>query len=146
MSRGLDLNIEHFPILYLKIGSKYDEADLRAFEAEMKPIFERRQKYVMIVETSSTSYLPDARMRKAVVEWWKEMAEVQKRWNLGTAIMVSSAPIRGALTALSWLFTSPTPQTFVSNLEEALAWSEKLLREAEITPPDLSALRRRTAG
>lgn len=142
MTRAMDLDTGHYPILFLTIGSKYEVEDLRAFQAEMQPIFARRQKYVLIVKTSPNSYLPDAKMRKAVVEWWKSMADDQARWNLGTAVIVASAPIRGALTALSWLFTSPTPQVFVSNADEAVTWAEKMLRQAGIEPPaSASALR-----
>ncbi|NLY93582.1 MAG: hypothetical protein GXY23_06090 [Myxococcales bacterium] len=142
MARAMDLDTGHYPILFLTIGSKYEVEDLRAFQAEMQPIFARRQKYVLIVKTSPNSYLPDAKMRKAVVEWWKSMADDQARWNLGTAVIVASAPIRGALTALSWLFTSPTPQVFVSNADEAVTWAEKMLRQAGIEPPaSASALR-----
>ena len=141
MARGLDLHTQHFPVLYLEIGTKYDESDLRTFRDEMDPIFARRERYVMIVKTSPRSYLPDAKMRKALVDWWKSMADLQKRWNIGTAIIVTSAPIRGSLTALSWLFTSPTPQVFVPNSAEAIEWAEKKLREAGITPPPTSSLR-----
>lgn len=142
MPRALELNTDHFPVLFMRIGTKYDEQDLRAFAEEMQPIFARREKYVMIVRTAPNSYLPDAKMRKALVEWWKSMADLQTRWNVGTAIIVASAPIRGALTALSWLFTSPTPQVFVSSMDEAIEWSEKKLREAGIAPPsNLRALR-----
>lgn len=142
MTRAMDLDTGYYPILFLTIGSKYEVEDLRAFQAEMQPIFARRQKYVLIVKTSPNSYLPDAKMRKAVVEWWKSMADDQARWNLGTAVIVASAPIRGALTALSWLFTSPTPQVFVSNADEAVTWAEKMLRQAGIEPPaSASALR-----
>jgi hypothetical protein len=135
MSRGFELSTQHYPILYLKIGAKYDETDFRALERDMAPIYARRAKFVMIVKTEPNSYLPDARTRKIVVEWWKSMEELQKAWNAGTAIVVASAPIRGALTALSWLFTPPTPQIFVRNLDEAVDWAEAQLREAGIAPP-----------
>jgi hypothetical protein len=50
--------------------------------------------------------------------------------------------VRGALTALSWLFTSPTPQVYVGDMRAALEWADERLREADLAlPPSVEALR-----
>jgi hypothetical protein len=145
MSQGTSVSTEHFPVVVITLGEEVVASDLTIMSAAFRDIFARRKKYVCITDVRGIAKLPDAKTRQAVADWWKTLAADQRIWNLGSANIVSSAPVRGALTALSWLFTSPTPQGYVADMDAALEWAAARLREADLAMP-LSAERLRAAG
>jgi hypothetical protein len=142
MSSGSSVSSEHFPLVIITLGEEVLEDDLTMMTAAFREIFARRKKYVVITDVRGIRKLPDAKTRQRVADWWKTIAADQRIWNLGSANVVSSGPVRGALTALSWLFTSPTPQGYVPDMAAALEWAADRLREADLElPPSAAALR-----
>lgn len=70
----------------------------------------RRMRFVSLVDTTRMTSAPTARQRRALADWQIATQEVGNMYNLGIAMVVSSALIRGAMTALNWLFP-PTVRT-----------------------------------
>jgi hypothetical protein len=142
MAAGTSVSSEHFPVVVITLGQEVLPADLDTMSEAFRKIFARRKKYVCITDVRGITKLPDAKTRQLVADWWKTIAADQRIWNLGSANVVSSAPVRGALTALSWLFTSPTPHGYVPDMTAALEWAAERLREADLElPPSVATLR-----
>jgi hypothetical protein len=142
MAQGSSVSVEHFPVVIITMGEELLSDDLQRMKAAFQTIFARRKKYVCITDVRGIKKLPDAKGRQEVADWWKTLAPDQRIWNLGNASVVASAPVRGALTALSWLFTSPTPQVYVADMSAALEWADERLRQADLElPRSVEALR-----
>jgi len=145
MPRETSVSIEHFPLVVITVGEEVVSEDLDAMTEAFRRIFARRKKYVVITDVRGIVKLPDATARQRIASWWKTLADDQRIWNLGSANIVASAPVRGALTALTWLFSSPTPQAYVPDMRAALEWAEARLAEADLELP-ASATLLRAAG
>jgi hypothetical protein len=108
-------------------------ADLaRAFDR----IFTRREKFALVVDTLRTRHIPGAHWRKAMAEWMNDegFRSKQIRYNVGSANVLRSAPVRGALTALNWLWKPPTPQAYPADLLEAVDWCIARLADHQVAP------------
>lgn len=143
MTRGIEFSVDTFPVIVMRIVGHYSEEELFEFGRSLDYVFERKKKYAMIVDITEGAELPDARRRQVVANWWKTVQGHQRLWNLGTAIVVPNGPLRGALTAITWLFPSPTPNRYFGTMGEAIDWVEEILREADLELPQaINALRR----
>lgn len=143
MSSGIEFSVDTFPVIVMRIVGPYSEEDLYEYGRSLEYVFARKKKYAMIVEITDRAELPDARRRQIVANWWKSVQHHQRLWNLGAAIVVPNGPLRGALTAITWLFSSPTPNRYFATMAEAIDWIEELLREADLElPAGIDALRR----
>ncbi len=119
-----------------------DDAVLdRVFEA-FERVFERRAKFACIIDLSEASVLPGARERRRVADWLERIAARQKLYNLGSAHVIRSVAVRGALTAVHWMFRPPTPQAYFAEPHEAFDWCvERLRAEGVAISPESMALR-----
>lgn len=143
MSRGIEFSVDTFPVIVMRIVGPYSEEELYEFGRSLEYVFGRRKKFAMIVDITEGAELPDARRRQVIANWWKTVQDQQRLWNLGTAVVVPNGPIRGALTAITWLFPSPTPNRYFATMDLAVDWIEELLNSADLElPASVSALRR----
>jgi len=90
-----------------------------------------KKPYVMITDTRGITEIPGADVRKLVAAWMEKNASGHT--SLGSATIVKSAVMRGALTALYWLFEPPTAQYVASDWQDAHAWGVSKLDEAGVT-------------
>ncbi|NLE47477.1 MAG: hypothetical protein GX614_03630 [Sandaracinaceae bacterium] len=143
MSSGIEFSVDTFPVVIMRVVGPYTEEELYEFGRSLELVFSRKKKFAMIVEITEGAELPDARRRQVVANWWKSIQDQQRLWNLGSAIVVPNGPLRGALTAIAWLFPSPTPNRYFATMDQAIDWVEELLRQADLELPEaVSALRR----
>lgn len=88
----------------------------------------RKQPTAIVIDSREFAVMPAAQ-RKRQAEWIDETRVVRTRYTLGTAFVINSPLIRGALTAIFWLTKYDTPYVVVPTLEEAEAWALKLLAD-----------------
>lgn len=121
-------------------------AQLAATAAHMDSCAAAGRRVVTIVDLSEAERAP-AIQRKMQSDWIAEHAALLARVSLGTAFVVPSALIRGALTAIFWVHPPPHPHTVLGAFDEALDWALARLDEAGIRrPPRLDTAEGRGAA
>lgn len=119
---------ESWPLLVVRWphAEQSDEVMRAAFE-KMASYTARKERYCILHDARSSPTL-GAKHRRMGAEIGKRDAHLSERYCAGTALVFDSAIIRGAITAVNWLFSPPYPQKTFSTVEEARAWCEELLR------------------
>lgn len=118
------------PIAVLEMGN----LDKAGYETVLRKIDELviapRRPYVIVTDTRSLTSIPGADVRKMLSEWMEKNAKGHT--SLGSVTIIKSSVVRGALTALYWLFEPPSPQGIASDWREAHAWAVKKFDEANV--------------
>jgi hypothetical protein len=105
-------------------------------EAVDTKVVARREPYIIVTDAVNMGGAPPADVRKVISEWMKKNAHGHT--SLGSVTIVGSPIIRGALTALYWLFTPPNPQGVAGTWMEARDWAVEKLRAGDCyVPPKL---------
>ncbi len=139
---GFRFEEQFLPLLVVTAPSSVDASDLDALFARFEGRFALQTRYALLLDLTGVQHIPPASLRKKIGDWETRHAAETKRWNVGAAIVVRSALVRGALTALSWLATDASPRTHVASTAEGILWCCRKL-EAENVPitPALAKLR-----
>ncbi|UJR79984.1 hypothetical protein [Sandaracinus amylolyticus] len=131
-----------FPLVTLRCPSAFDLRAAEALQSGLERLFARRQKFVLVCDIRPVSRVPDAVVRKRLADVMNlpRVREGQSQFQVGSANVVDSAPLRAALTALLWLWTPPTPMGTFAGVAEAERWAIERLRAAGVdVPPSLLA-------
>lgn len=118
---GARLYLGLWPIAIIDVGNATKETYVALFAKVDELVIARRLPYVMLTDTRRVTEIPGADVRKFMSEWMKKNSVGHT--SLGSVTIVRSSLVRGALTALYWLFQPPNPQGAVMDWPEALAWS-----------------------
>jgi len=102
---------------------------LRQFEG----LFARGQRYVVFMDTTALSTIPSAATRHTIGNWQNAHKEQTKKLCVGTAILISSRLVRGALTAMNWVHEPVIKQYYPNTRREALDWCITTVGEAGLT-------------
>ena len=73
--------------------------------------------------------------RKRQAEWQREHERAIREYSLGTAFAISSALVRGDLTAIFWVQPLPNPYFIAVSLAEAERWALAQLAAAGLRAP-----------
>jgi hypothetical protein len=129
-----------FPLVFLVCPYELTPDFMTEFERGFESLFARRSKFVMICDLCAVGKVPDALMRKRLADVLNrpDFKERQAAYQVGSANLIASAPIRAALTGLLWLWHPSSPMAAPSSRAEAIKWSLERLREANVEiPPSL---------
>lgn len=115
------LYLGHWPLVIIDIGDAKGDTYRALFDAVDERVIARREPYVMVTDTRRVTQTPGADVRKTMSEWMKKNAAGHT--SLGAVTIVKSPLVRGALTALYWLFEPPNPQGVAADWTEAHTWA-----------------------
>jgi hypothetical protein len=101
-----------------------------------------REKIFLLVDLSQSKEAAPASQRKAAAQHSARHEELQKRTVVGSGIVITSAVMRGVITAVFWIRPPSIPTKLVASRDEALRYGLDLL-EAHLSmlPPNLQQLR-----
>jgi hypothetical protein len=125
-----------WPVVVIDCPSAFADDSVETLAKGFERIFTRREVFAVAVDTSRVQHVPGARWRKAMAAWMNDegFRAKQARYNAGSATVLRSAPVRGALTALGWLWKPPTPQAYPADLCDAVDWCIARLAEHGVAP------------
>src|SRR5262245_41701983 len=107
-----------WPLVIIRYNGPRTEADWRAMFAAYERIHARRERFLTINDTTNSS-LPPAVERSLVGKHAKEHEEATRRYLVATCMVIESAVMRGALTAIHWVY-QPRYKLFIcATLQEA---------------------------
>ncbi len=102
---------------------------LKQFEG----LFARRDRYVFLLDATKATKIPSASARHMIGKWQNDHQADSKRWCAGGVILVSSALVRGVVTAMSWVHQPPVKQHFPATRKEGVEWCIKTAEDAGLT-------------
>lgn len=136
-TRSILFEETQLPIVLLRCAPQLGAGAAAELDAGFERLFARRARFAMVCDLREVRSVPDALVRKRLADVLNrpDFREQQGRYQVGSANVIASAPIRAALTALLWLWTPPSPMTVVPDLDEAARWSIGRLREERVEIP-----------
>jgi hypothetical protein len=122
-SRGYDFDVKLFPLVLVRSPIGVDEDGIRELFARFDELYRAKKRYALVMDTTSTRELPNAKQRKLLADLTKACTEEARRWCVGTAMVVDSQLIRHVMTAVAWVAPSPTPTVHLGTLREGVDWA-----------------------
>ncbi len=123
-----------FPLIVSVGGPVFDDTELRQMTTGFEGYFARGERYAVINYTPPNAHLPDAKMRGKIADWANDprVRTASAKHCVASAVVLHSTLMRGAMTAITWLWKPPAPQKSVATGEEAMTYCLEMLREAGI--------------
>jgi hypothetical protein len=110
-------------------------AQLRATTEHMRACAAEHRRTITIVDLAQADQAP-AVQRQMQASWIAENEALLREVSLGTAFVVPSALVRGALTAIFWLKRPPHEHALFATFDEAVDWALVALRRAGLHAPE----------
>jgi hypothetical protein len=130
---GVTWNEAAWPVVQITFGdAKSDEHFLWVLR-QFETLFARRDRYLFLIDALKATKIPSAAARHAIGKWQNDHQDESKRWCAGGSILVSSALVRGAVTAMSWVHKPPVKQYFAPARKEGVEWCIKTAEAAGLT-------------
>jgi hypothetical protein len=126
-----------WPVVVIVGPAHWEAGWVQDLDKQMGALFARRERFAIITDTRPITSVPGAAERKPLTEWLRrpEHLRNQARWNVGSATLMTSAVMRGALQAIYWVWTPASPQMAAKDLDEAWNWCVELLQKEQIAFP-----------
>jgi hypothetical protein len=135
------ITVDHlWPLFVTVMPEEIGLEDVRSYIAEVNALYDRKARFATLVDSSRMASVPGAAERRKLAEWQNTTVALIRRYNVFTATVVRSAVMRGALTAMHWVFPPPNEQIAVASFGEGFAIALNRLEADGCVFPD--ALRR----
>ncbi len=125
----------HWPIVVTTLPESPQHDDLVALTEAHDRILDRGERYATITDLSFLRKPPGARERKISADWTNANSARIARLNVGSAVIVPNAILRGAMTAVNWIRRAPNGEVHVATMRDALEHVRKELEAAGIHIP-----------
>ena len=96
--------------------------DIVYLQESYEHVFAAPNRHALIVDTTTIETIPDATLRRRMKEFEDGRRPIIRDKNIGSAIVLSNALVRGAYTALRWISPQPAPNKAFSNVRDAARW------------------------
>lgn len=117
----------NFPMVSCVADGDITREQLEQHFKDYRSLLERNEPYTLIFDATTVGTV-DVHTRKEYAEFLKVNEDDFRRLCRGTAFVIGSAMIRGALTAVLWLVGSmPFPYKIFSRRDEAEQWARQQL-------------------
>jgi hypothetical protein len=131
--QGVIWNESAWPVVQITFtdtdGDEHFSWVLKQFEG----LFARRDRYVFLLDAAKATKIPSPSARHMIGKWQNDHREDSKRWCAGGVILISSALVRGAVTAMSWVHKPAVKQYFPPTRKEGVEWCIKTAEENGLT-------------
>ena len=119
---GIDFDVSMWPLVQVTMPATIDVADIAYLQQSYEYVFAAPTRHALIVDTTTIEQVPDAALRRKMKEFEDGRRPVIRDKNIGSAIVLSNALVRGAYTALRWISPQPAPNKAFSNVRDAARW------------------------
>ncbi len=128
---AIHIDDSRHPLVIVTFTGVATDAEFETYLDEMKRNLERRRPTAMVLDATNAGSTPPTHRRRQA-EWLKEHEALLKQYSAGTAFVITSPLVRGALTAILWVQPMPASHTVVATRHEAEKWAiEQLTRRGE---------------
>jgi len=119
---GIDFDVSMWPLVQVTMPATIEVADIAYLQESYEYVFAAPTRHALIVDTTTIEKVPDAALRRKMKEFEDGRRPIIRDKNIGSAIVLSNALVRGAYTALRWISPQPAPNKAFSNLRDAARW------------------------
>lgn len=127
VSLGFDVSM--WPLVVITMPPITTPADIEYMQQCYEHVFAAPTRHALIVDTISIERVPDATMRRQMKVFEDSRRGVIRVKNIGSAIIIQNALVRGAYTALRWISPQPAPNRAFGTLEDAARWCVQWIEE-----------------
>jgi hypothetical protein len=140
MSERFEIRADLFPLVLMTARQVLTASDADEVYDQFRAFLRRRSKFVTVTDVRAVNEMPDALTRKRLGEGSARFMADAKPYALGSAIVLESAIVRGALTAIQWISRPEQPSVYFGTLRPAVDWAIQKLEAAgvAITPAILA--------
>jgi hypothetical protein len=111
-----------WPLVLVTMPPVMQIADIEYLQASYEHVFAAPTRHALIVDTTTLESTPGAGLRRRMKEFEDARRPIIREKNIGSAIVLSNAVVRGAYTALRWISPQPAPNKAFSNVRDAARW------------------------
>lgn len=119
---GIEFDVSLWPLVLVSMPPVIELADIDYLQASYEHVFGAPTRHALIVDTTTIEEVPDATLRRRMKQFEDARRSIIRDKNIGSAIVLSNAVVRGAYTALRWISPQPAPNKAFSNVRDAARW------------------------
>lgn len=119
---GLSFDVSMWPLVVLTMPPVTIDDDVTYMRECYEHVFAAPGRHALIVDTTKIVRVPDATMRRQMKEFEDSKRPIIRDKNIGSAIVIQNAVVRGAYTALRWISPQPAPNKAFPTMEAAARW------------------------
>ena len=133
---GIEFDVSMWPLVHVTMPAVIEIADIDYLQQSYEHVFAAPTRHALIVDTTTIEKIPDATLRRKMKEFEDGRRPIIRDKNIGSAIVLSNALVRGAYTALRWISPQPAPNKAFSNVRDAARWCiEGIQADGQQVPP-----------
>jgi hypothetical protein len=110
-----------WPLLITRVAGVMSDKQFEAFLSESSTFLRRGERYVSITDLVHVG-LPSAEQRRMQADWIREYETALRTQVLGNANVVTSTPVRLALSLVFHIKPLPMPYVLVPDMRSATTW------------------------
>lgn len=130
------------PLVLVDMPARFNLDELAKFTAAIDALYLRGGRFSTLVDSRAVVTVPDAAVRKRLADWQNDTREQIAEHNVFTATVTDSALVRGAMTAIHWIFRPPNEQVMVASYAEGFRRCVAALEADRVVfPPALGRVR-----
>jgi len=119
---GIEFDVSMWPLILISMPATIQVDDIVYLQRSYEAVFAAPNRHALIVDTTSIESIPDATLRRRMKEFEDSRRVIIREKNIGSAVVLSNALVRGAYTALRWISPQPAPNKGFANLRDAARW------------------------
>ena len=119
---GLGFDVSMWPLAVITMPPVTAPADIDYMQQCYEHIFAAPTRHALIVDTTTIVRVPDAALRRQIKAFEDSRRHAAREKNIGSAVIIQNALVRGAYTALRWISPQPAPNKAFATMQEAAEW------------------------
>jgi hypothetical protein len=132
---GLRFDISMWPLAVITMPPVTTPADIIYMQECYERIFAAPTRHALIVDATTIVRVPDAALRRKIKAFEDSRRRAAGEKNIGSAVIIQNALVRGAYTALRWISPQPAPNKAFATMEEAARWCvEGIENDGQVVP------------
>lgn len=132
---GLRFDVSMWPLVVVTMPPVTAPADFEYLRACYEHVFAAPSRHALIVDTTTIVRVPGAALRREMKLFEDSRRPIIREKNIGSAILIQNALVRGAYTALRWISPQPAPNRAFAGVQEAAHWCvEGIEADGQVVP------------
>lgn len=119
---GIEFDVSLWPLVLVSMPPTLHLQDIVYLQESYEYVFAAPRRHALIVDTTTIENIPDATLRRRMKDFEDGRRPIIREKNIGSAIVLSNALVRGAYTALRWISPQPAPNKAFGNVRDAARW------------------------
>lgn len=126
---GLAFDVSMWPLAVITMPPVMTRADIAYMRECYEQVFAAPKRHALIVDATTIIRVPDAALRRELKTFEDARRQAAHDKNIGSAIIIQNALVRGAYTALRWISPQPAPNKAFATMQEAARWCVQGIEE-----------------